>query len=103
MMPPDWKERPQIFRQGTMGGTFALFSTHKPDQDLCYRHSLPDGGIKEGCDGQRLGRLAPGDVVLFVSYIASPMAIALPEGEALVVDGHDARLSRDEHRKGDGR
>jgi hypothetical protein len=77
-----------------MGGTLGMFSTRKPEQDLCYRRSLPNGGIEEGCDPQRLGRLAAGGVVLFVSYAARPTEMVLPAGESLVVDGHDARISQ---------
>jgi hypothetical protein len=92
--PPEWKERPQRFIQGTLVGTIAILSTRQPDQDLCYRRSIPGGSLEEGCDSQRLGKLAPGDVVLIVDSGGMPGVNVLPAGEPLVVDGHDATLSR---------
>jgi hypothetical protein len=91
--PPEWKERPQRFIQGTLVGTIAILSTRQPDQDLCYRRSILGGSLEEGCDSQRLGKLAPGDVVLIVGSSGMPGVRVLPPGVPLVVDGHDATLS----------
>jgi hypothetical protein len=74
-----------------MGGATAILSTRQPDQDLCYQVA---GGMQEGCDLQRLGKLAAGDVVLIVGTYGRPGMNALPRGERLIVDGHEATLSR---------
>jgi hypothetical protein len=92
--PPGWKERPQQFRSGSFSSPLALFSTRKPNQDLCYRRSVPNG-TEEGCDGRRLGNLTPGDVVLIVSSFGMPNA-TLPAGEPLVVDGRTASVTNDD-------
>jgi hypothetical protein len=92
--PPEWKERSQQFLSGSFTSPIGIFSTRRPDQSLCYRRSTASGGIEQGCDLQRLGKLAPGDVVLMVSIFGMPDRNGLPPGEPLVVDGHDASLSR---------
>ena len=91
--PVLWKERPQQLLGGSFFSAIALFSTRRPDQDLCYQKSLPDGGTQEGCDPQRLGKLGAGDVVLLVGSGGMPGQNPLPAGAPLVVDGHDATLS----------
>jgi hypothetical protein len=45
--PIGWKERPQRFLSSSFFSTIALFSTRQPDQDLCYRKSLPGGATEE--------------------------------------------------------
>jgi hypothetical protein len=94
--PPEWKERPQTFLAGSFSAVIVILSTRKPDQNLCYRRSMPDGAVEEGCDSQRLGKLAPGDVVLIISSFGRPDVNVLPAGEPLVVNGHDATLNRDD-------
>jgi hypothetical protein len=93
--PQEWKERPQRFIHGNFSSTFLLLSTRKPDADLCYRRTVSTGGFQEGCDLTRLGKLAAGDVFLIAIVWGMPTDSGLPAGESLVVDGHDARLTRD--------
>lgn len=92
--PAAWIERPQRFIAGSFGSTIAVLSTRQPDSELCYRQSLPNGGEEAGCDSHRLGKLAAGDLVLIVGSSQFPPPNALPAGESLIVDGHDATLSR---------